>query len=141
MTRNVTKALSVLMVDFSCALKLAMPVTVLSAIREANAYGITVKGGKYLEKTAAGIAREIADVTISENDLGSMLTLRKLSTAMMKRIYRNYRAIISINSGLIVLGVTGLVQPTATAMLHNASTLGIGLLSTKKLLTEKQQNA
>lgn len=141
MTRNVTKALSVLMVDFSCALKLAMPVTVLSAIREANAYGITVKGGKFLEKTAAAIAREIADVTISENDLGSMLTLRKLSTAMMKRIHRNYRAIISINSGLIVLGVTGLVQPTATAMLHNASTLGIGLLSTKRLLTEKQQNA
>lgn len=64
-----------------------------------------------------------------------MLTLRKLSTAMMKRIHRNYRAIISINSGLIVLGVTGFVQPTATAMLHNASTLGIGLLSTKKLLT------
>lgn len=60
---------------------------------------------------------------------------------MMKRIHRNYRAIISINSGLIVLGVTGLVQPTATAMLHNASTLGIGLLSTKRLLTEKQQNA
>ncbi len=53
LTRNVTKALSVLMVDFSCALKLAMPVTVLSAIREANTYGITVKGGKFLEKTAA----------------------------------------------------------------------------------------
>lgn len=53
LTRNVTKALSVLMVDFSCALKLAMPVTVLSAIREANAYGITVKGGIFLEKTAA----------------------------------------------------------------------------------------
>lgn len=141
MTRNVTKALSVLMVAFSCALKLAMPVTVLSAIREANAYGITVKGGKFLEKTAAAIAREIADVTISENDLGSILTLRKLSTAMMKRIHRNYRAIISVNSGLIVLGVTGLVQPTATAMLHNASTLGIGLLSTKRLLSEKQQNA
>ena len=52
LTRNTTKALSVLMVDFSCALKLAMPVTVLSAIREANAYGITVKGGKFLEKFA-----------------------------------------------------------------------------------------
>ena len=53
LTHNVTKALSVLMVDFSCALKLAMPVTVLSSIREANAYGITVKGCKFLEKTAA----------------------------------------------------------------------------------------
>ena len=52
LTRNVTKALSVLMVDFSCALKLAMPLTVLSAMREANKYNITVKGGKFLEKLA-----------------------------------------------------------------------------------------
>ena len=52
LTGNVTKALSVLMVDFSCALKLAMPITVLSAIREAGACGITVKGGKYLEAVA-----------------------------------------------------------------------------------------
>lgn len=51
-TRNVTRALSVLMVDFSCALKLAMPISVLSAIREAGMYHITVKGGKYLEKVA-----------------------------------------------------------------------------------------
>ena len=51
-TRNVTKAISVLMVDFSCALKLAMPLSVLSAIREASTYNITVKGGKYLEAMA-----------------------------------------------------------------------------------------
>ena len=51
-TRNMTKALSVLMVDFSCALKLAMPISVLSAIREAGQNGITVKGGKYLEAVA-----------------------------------------------------------------------------------------
>lgn len=82
----------------------------------------------------AAIAREIADITISENDLSSIITLRKLSTAMMKRINFNYRSILSINSGLIVLGVDGFAQPTATAMLHNASTLAIGLLSTKKLL-------
>lgn len=53
LTRNITKALSVLMVDFSCALKLAMPVSVLSAIREAGNHGITVKGGKFLEAVAA----------------------------------------------------------------------------------------
>ncbi len=82
----------------------------------------------------AAIAREIADITISENDLSSILTLRKLSTAMMKRINFNYRSILSINSGLIVIGVGGFAQPTMTAMLHNASTLGIGLLSTKKML-------
>ena len=52
LTRNTTKALSVLMVDFSCALKLAMPISVLSAIREASLYHMTVKGGKYLEAVA-----------------------------------------------------------------------------------------
>lgn len=51
-TGNVTKALSILMVDFSCALKLAMPISVLSAIREASQYHMTVKGGKYLEAVA-----------------------------------------------------------------------------------------
>ena len=89
--------------------------------------GIAISNG-------AAIAREIADITVSENDLGSIVTLRKLSTAMMRRIGRNYRAILLVNSGLIALGVGGLAQPTATAMLHNASTLGIGLLSTKKLI-------
>ena len=53
---------------------------------------------------------------------------------MMKRIGRNYRSILSVNGGLIALGVSGLAQPTTTAMIHNASTLGIGLLSTKKLI-------
>ncbi len=52
LTRNVTKALSVLMVDFSCALKLSMPISVLSAMREAQSHGITVKGGKFLEAMA-----------------------------------------------------------------------------------------
>lgn len=52
LTRNVTKALSVLMVDYSCALKLAMPVSVLSAMRECSDHGIVVKGGKFLEAVA-----------------------------------------------------------------------------------------
>lgn len=89
--------------------------------------GIAISNG-------AAIAREIADITISENDLRSIVTLRKLSAAMMKRINGNYRSILSVNSGLIALGVSGLAQPTATAMIHNASTLGIGLLSTQKLI-------
>ncbi len=89
--------------------------------------GIAISNG-------AAIAREIADVTVSENDLRSIVTLRKLSNAMMKRIRRNYRTILSVNGGLIALGVGGLAQPTVTAMLHNASTLGIGIMSTKKLL-------
>ena len=53
LTKNVTKALSILMVDFSCALQLTMPVAVLSAVREAGAHSITVKGGKYMEAMAA----------------------------------------------------------------------------------------
>lgn len=89
--------------------------------------GIAISNG-------AAIAREIADITIAEEDLKSLVTLRKLSIVMMKRIGRNYRSILSINGGLIALGVSGLAQPTTTAMLHNASTLGIGLLSTKKLI-------
>ena len=89
--------------------------------------GIAISNG-------AAIAREIADITIAEDDLKSIVTLRKLSKAMMKRIGRNYRSILSVNGGLIALGVSGLAQPTTTAMIHNASTLGIGLLSTKKLL-------
>lgn len=89
--------------------------------------GIAISNG-------AAIAREIADITISENDLGSIVTLRKLSTAMMQRIHRNYRTILSVNGGLLALGVSGLAQPTTTAMLHNASTIGIGLASTKKLI-------
>ena len=89
--------------------------------------GIAISNG-------AAIAREIADITIAEEDLKSLVTLRKLSIAMMKRIGRNYRSILSINGGLIALGVSGLAQPTTTAMIHNGSTLGIGLLSTKKFL-------
>ena len=89
--------------------------------------GIAISNG-------AAIAREIADITISENDLGSIVTLRRLSAAMMKRIHRNYRTILSVNGGLLALGISGLAQPTTTAMLHNASTIGIGLVSTKKLV-------
>ena len=82
----------------------------------------------------AAIAREIADITISEDNLRGIITIRKLGTAMMKRIQQNYRSILAINGGLIALGVTGIAPPTLTATIHNASTIGIGLMSTKKLL-------
>ena len=82
----------------------------------------------------AAIAREIADITISEDNLRGIISIRRLSTAMMKRIQRNYRSILAINGGLIALGVTGIAPPTLTATIHNASTIGIGLMSTKKLL-------
>ena len=71
----------------------------------------------------AEIAREIADITIAADDLREVVTLKLLSNLMLKRIHRNYRSIVGINSGLIVLGVTGMIQPTMSALLHNTSTL------------------
>lgn len=79
----------------------------------------------------AEIAREIADITIAADDLREVVTLKLLANAMMKRIHKNYRNIVGINSGLILLGVTGIVQPTVSALLHNASTLMISLRSMK----------
>lgn len=82
----------------------------------------------------AEIAREIADVTIAADDLRELVVLRKLSKAMMKRINKNYKAILGINGSLIVLGTTGFIQPTTSAMLHNTSTLAIGLKSMRNYL-------
>ena len=323
LTRNATKALAILIVDFSCALKLAMPVTVLSAIREANAHSITVKGGKYMEAMAeadtivfdktgtltkaspsvvkivpfngmcedellriaacleehfphsmakevtdaaakrgleheemhskvdyivahgiattinekravigsyhfiledehcevpanmhdifenlpmeyshlylalegklaaviciedplrkeakqvirdlkkaglkkvvmigdgindslalssadvgiaisdgAEIAREIADVTIAADDLREVVTLKKLSNQLMKRIHQNYRMIVGFNAGLIALGVGGIIPPTTSALLHNTSTIAISLRSMGNLLEDSEE--
>lgn len=319
LTRNATKALSILMVDFSCALKLAMPISVLSAIREAGMYKITVKGGKYLEAVAeadtivfdktgtltkakptvaemvsfngmsedellriaacleehfphsmakavvsaaktkhldheemhskveyivahgistqiegkkavigsyhfvfedekvvipegmeekfenlpeeyshlymaiegklaaviciedplreeavevirelrkagrkvimigdgindspalsaanvgiaisdgAEIAREIADITVGADNLKELVTLKKISNGLIKRISHNYHSIVGFNAGLIALGVAGIIMPTTSALLNNTSTLIIGLRSMQNLLDE-----
>ncbi len=82
----------------------------------------------------AQIAREIADITISSDDLYQVVTLRLLSVSLMKRIRKNYRAIVGINTALILLGVGGLLQPATAALLHNASTLAIALKSMQNLL-------
>ena len=82
----------------------------------------------------AEIAREIADITIGADDLQEIVALRMLSTALMKRIHWNYRFIVGFNSGLIGLGVAGILQPTTSALLHNTSTLMIGLKSMQNLL-------
>ena len=87
----------------------------------------------------AEIAREIADITIAADDLREVVTLKLLANAMMKRIHKNYRNIVGINSGLILLGVTGIVQPTVSALLHNVSTLMISLGSMKNLLDENKR--
>ena len=88
--------------------------------------------------TGAAIAREIADVTIASEDLFELVTLRQLSQQLMRRIHRNYRFIVSFNCMLIALGVAGIIQPTTSALLHNASTLGISLDSMTDLLKKEQ---
>lgn len=82
----------------------------------------------------AQIAREIADITIEADNLYEIVTLRKISNELMKRIRKNYIGIVGINSSLIGLGVGGVIQPTTSALIHNASTLAISLRSMKNLL-------
>lgn len=87
----------------------------------------------------AEIAREIADITIAADDLRELVTLKRLSNELMKRIHRNYRSIVGINSGLIGLGVGGVIRPTTSALLHNTSTIAISLKSMQNLLPETEQ--
>ena len=89
--------------------------------------------------TGAAIAKEIADITISSEDLFEIVKLRELASALTKRIDRNYRFIVGFNFMLIVLGVAGFIQPTTSAMLHNMSTLGISLKSMTNLLPESRE--
>lgn len=82
----------------------------------------------------AAIAREIADITVAADDLRELITLRRLGKGMIQRIHQNYKAILGINGGLILLGVSGVIQPTTSALLHNTSTLAISLKSMNNLL-------
>ncbi len=83
----------------------------------------------------AEIAREIADITVGSDDLYQIVTLKLLSDSLMKRIHKNYRVIVGFNTMLIVLGVAGIIQPTTSALLHNTSTIVIGVKSMENLLT------
>ncbi len=96
------------------------------ALSEASV-GIAISDG-------AEIAREIADVTISADDLYEIATLKRLSDAMVRRINKNYHMIVGINTGLILLGVAGVFRPTMSALLHNTSTILISLKSMENLL-------
>ena len=101
------------------------------ALSEAD-IGIAVESG-------AAIAREIADITVSSEDLEELVVLRRLSTALMERIRGNYRFIVAFNSALIALGLAGIVTPATSALLHNGSTILTGLKSTTDLLGEKSE--
>ena len=100
------------------------------ALSEANA-GIAIS-------TGAAIAREIADITVASEDLFELVTLRRLSEALMRRIHGSYRFIVGFNLSLILLGVAGVLPPTVSALLHNTSTLGISLKNMTNLLEEKK---
>ena len=100
------------------------------ALSEADA-GIAIS-------TGAAIAREIADITVASEDLFELVTLRKLSEALMARIHGNYRFIVAFNLSLITLGVAGVLPPAISALLHNTSTLGIGLKNMTDLLEEHE---
>ena len=82
----------------------------------------------------AEIAREIADITVGADSLNELVTLKLISDGLMKRIHKNYRFIVGFNTGLIVLGVAGILQPATSALLHNTSTLMIGLNSMQDIL-------
>lgn len=82
----------------------------------------------------AEIAREIADITVGADGLNELVTLKLISDGLMKRIHKNYRFIVGFNTGLIVLGVAGILQPATSALLHNTSTLMIGLKSMQDIL-------
>ena len=86
--------------------------------------------------TGAAIAREIADITITADDLGLLLVMKELSNRLMGRIHSNYRFIMSFNLGLIILGVMGILPPSTSALLHNVSTLAISLKSMTDLLED-----
>lgn len=100
------------------------------ALSEADA-GIAIS-------TGAAIAREIADITVASEDLFELVTLRKLSEALMARIHGSYRFIVTFNLSLITLGVAGVLPPAISALLHNTSTLGIGLKNMTDLLEEHE---
>lgn len=84
----------------------------------------------------AQIAREVADITIEADNLYELAAIRIISQNMVKRIHKNYLKIVGINSGLILLGITGVIQPTMSALLHNTSTLVISLNGMKGWKTE-----
>lgn len=100
----------------------------------ASDIGIAISDG-------AEIAREIADVTIAADNLYEILTLKRISNALMKRINNNYRTIVGFNSGLILLGVLGILAPATSALLHNTSTLFISLRSMQDLLLDKKEDS
>ncbi len=102
------------------------------ALSEADA-GIAISDG-------AAIAREVADITIAAEDLNRLVILRELAENLMRRIHGNYRTILSFNSLLILMGLLGVLPPTMTALLHNASTIEISLAGMRDYIPAENRN-
>ncbi len=100
------------------------------ALSEADV-GVAIEAG-------AAIAREIAHITISTDNLMRLVTMRKISAALMERIHSNYRFVIGFNSTLIALGLSGTMSPSSSALLHNGSTILTGVKSMTNLLGEQE---
>jgi Cu2+-exporting ATPase len=92
-------------------------------------------------KESADIAREVSDVVITRGDLRSVLTARRLATGVMNRVYGNYAFIVVINSALLALGLGGVITPSASAFLHNASTIGASIMSMMPVLKDVDSGA
>ena len=102
------------------------------ALSEADV-GIAIDSG-------AAIAREIADITISSENIESLVMLRMISTALINRIRGNYRFIVGFNSALIGMGLTGVMNLSTSALLHNGSTIMMGVKSTTRLIDKREIN-
>ncbi len=88
-------------------------------------------------KHSSDIAREVADISLLSDDLHDLVTLRKLSEAMLDKINRNYQNIVAVNGSLLVLGVLGVIPPSTSSMVHNLSTMIFGAMSTKSVLKDE----
>ncbi len=89
-------------------------------------------------KDGSDIAKEVSDVTLMGSHLDSILTARILSEKLMEKINKNYTGIVLFNTSLLLLGLTGYIRPTTSALLHNLSTMGISANSMRSCLKEEK---
>ena len=85
------------------------------------------------------IAKEVADITLTDGDLSAIVRLRKLSCGLMERLDRSFYGIMGFNSALLALGIAGVITPQTSSLLHNASTIAISLKSMTPLLPEADE--